>query len=425
MDKAPWLFLEPYVHLLRQNNTLLVYNTLSKVALEFNLPGRLSQLVGELTDPGNGYVVPVTPDLMLDPDVQEFINQVRGHFMGDLLDPSWSEGKPVNLIPEPVVKHGLTPPPTQASQFLPGIDVRNYLQEITFFLNRGPGALQGPFAHAAYQFSYPDLPSETEAEMNPDLFRSMLDDVNQYAPTLIHLSGRNLFLYPHLEQVISSLASSPFQKKYHILADGWNDQIVPFLLIQKNTSLAVYVTFPAGMTGLAGHLASLPDPKMLKKIEFNLVLRNMEELQMAQEMIRLLELTNLYFKPLYTGENLGFFRENVFVSREDILASQPDQRQVFSRISVNENDFGKFSVLPGGEVHANLIDPAIGHASTHNLADLVGLELKQGISWRRSRKGVSPCGGCLYQFLCPPISSYEIFMKRFNFCDVYPTGEAS
>jgi len=70
-------------------------------------------------------------------------------------------------------------------------------------------------------------------------------------------------------------------------------------------------------------------------------------------------------------------------------------------------------------------DAMIGNAAKHTLADLVSEELENGISWKRTRKGVSPCSGCIYQFLCPPISSYEIFMQRFNFCDVYPKGKVS
>lgn len=424
-DNSPWLFVEPYVHLLRQDDTLLVYNTVSKTVLEFDLTNKLSKLTNELADPANGYVVSLSPDLLIDPSVQEFINQLRSHFMGDLLDPSWSEGKPVNIIPEPIVKHGLHPPRREASAMQSGLDLRNYLQEMTLYLNSGPGPGSNPFLYAGLQFSYPDLLSEKETDMDINLFRSLIDNVNQYTPTLIHISGINLISYPYLEQAIEHLTFSPFQKKYHLLINHWEDQITPFILAQKNSGLALYITFPTPPEAIARHLERLPDQKLLKKTEFNFVVSNQEELDAAFETIRILDLTNVYFKPHYSGENLDFFRENVFVSREEILASQPDQQQVFSRNSINENDFGKLSILPGGEVFANMNDAMIGNAATHTLADLVSEELENGISWKRTRKGVSPCSGCIYQFLCPPISSYEIFMQRFNFCDVYPKGKVS
>ncbi|MBE0646250.1 MAG: TIGR04150 pseudo-rSAM protein [Bacteroidales bacterium] len=422
-DSSPWLFLEPYVQLLRRDDSLLVYNTISKAVLEIDLTGSLSELADELTNPENGYVVPLSMDQLQDADIQEFVNQLRGYFMGDLLDPSWSAGKPVNLMPEPLVKHGLMPPASKGSVMNTGLEVRNYLQEITLYLNTGPDAGESPLAEAGFQFTYPDLFSEKALEMHINLFRALVDDVNQYTPTLIHLTGKNLLEYPALEQAISHLTSSPFQKKYHILARQWNRRIIPVILAQKNTSMAVYITFPVPSDVIASFLTDLPDAKLLKKIEFNLIVSSQEELVMALKIADDLELTNVYFKPLFTGENLDFFRENVFVSKEEILVAQPDQKQVFSRNSINENDFGKLSILPGGEVFANLNDPSIGNATTHSLVDLVSEELRNGVSWQRSRKIVAPCSGCLYQFLCPPISSYEVFMKRYNFCNVYPNGE--
>ncbi|MFH1295780.1 MAG: TIGR04150 pseudo-rSAM protein [Bacteroidota bacterium] len=424
-DNPPWLFLEPYVHMLHREGALLLYNTISKTVLEFSNSRELSKLADELLDPDNGYVVPLSASQLQDPEVQDFLHQVRQHFMGDLLDPSWSECKPVNIVPEPFVKHGLRPVPIQKSPLKPGLEVRNYLQELTLFLNAGTEPSSGPSASAYLQFSYPSLVSDKEEQMELPLFRAMIDDVNLYTPTLIHISGMNLLAYPHLEEVIRKLASSPFQKKYHLLIDHWEERIIPFILAQKQTTLALYITFPSHPEPIAGYLQSLPARKLLKRLEFNLLVSNQEELQMAQETVRMLDLTNVYFKPVYNGENLDFFRQHVFVSREEILASQPDQREVFSRISINENDFGKLSVFPAGEAYANLNDPMIGEATKSSLVQLVTQELDRGISWRRTRAGVTPCNGCLYQFLCPPISSYEIFLKRFNFCDVHPNGKES
>ncbi len=423
-DNPPWLFLESYVHLLRREESLLLYNTLNKTVLEIFISHELAKLADALLNPDNGYVVRLSPSQFQSTEIQEFIIKLRQHFMGDLLDPAWSQGKPVNIFPEPFVKFGLNRAPRQQSPMKPEVDLRNYLQEITLFINAGGVETENQFRTAYLQFSYPVCVAEKEKEMDFHLFRAIIDDVNNYTPALIHISGKNLITYSHLEDVIGVLATSPFHKKYHLRIEGWEEHLIPSILVQKQTTLSLYITFPAHPGTIAGYLQSLPDPKLLKKIEFNFIVSDQEELQMALEIIRTLNLTNVFFKPFYTGENLDFFRENVFVSREEILASQPDQQQVFSRISINENDFGKLWVLPGGEVYANLNDPLIGEATRDSLVQLVSHELKNGKSWRRIRNDVSPCKKCLYQFLCPPISSYEIFLERFNFCDVYLNGEA-
>ena len=422
-DNSAWLFLEPYVHMLCQDGVFLLYNTISKTVLEFSNSHALIQITEGLIDPGNGYVVSLSTSQMQDATVRDFIRQLKEHFMGDLLDPSWSDGKPVNIYPEPFVKFGLKLPQEQHSAMKADLDVRNYLQEITLFLNTGTEASAEPYSAAYLQCSYPAVVSAKTEEMDIHLFRTVIDDVNNYTPTLIHISGINLLAYPYLEDVLEVLGSSPFQKKYHLLIEHWEERIIPYILVQKQTTLSLYINFPVNHDTIAGYLRSLPDPKLIKKLEFNFVVSNQEELEEALEIVKLFDLNNVFFKPFFTGKNLDFFRENVFVSKEEILASQPDQQQVFSRISINENDFGKFSVLPGGEVYANLNDPMIGEATKSSLVQLVRSELGKGISWRRIRAQVSPCKDCLYQFLCPPISSYEIFMKRFNFCDVYPNGE--
>ncbi|MFC2101892.1 TIGR04150 pseudo-rSAM protein [Bacteroidota bacterium] len=424
MNHSRWLFLEPYVHLIHRGGTLLLYNTVSKKVLEFPDAGELIPLADELLVPENGYVTQLTPIQLEKREIIEFIEQLRQHFFGDLLDPEWSEGRPVNIFPEPAVKHGFSSVPEEGSPLKPGLNLRNYLQEITLYLNSETASSAPGVTSAFRQFSYPVCITQREEEMDLNLFRALIDDVNQYTPTLIHISGWNLLSYSGLEDVISKLVSSPFQKKYHLLAEHWEKRIIPFILIQKRSSVALYITFPTEPDTILGYLHSLPDEKMLKKLEFNFVVSSQEELEMALEIIPLVELENLFLKPIYTGRNIDFFKENVFVSKEEIMAAQPNQQQLLSRISMNENDFGKLFILPGGETFANLNDPTIGHATEKSLTELVAQEINHGTSWRRTRSKVNPCSSCLYQFLCPPISSYEVLMNRYNFCDVYPTKGA-
>jgi pseudo-rSAM protein len=144
-----------------------------------------------------------------------------------------------------------------------------------------------------------------------------------------------------------------------------------------------------------------------------------EELETAQEIISRANLPNPWLNPYYNGKNFSFFRETVFITRDDIGNSRPDQHQVFSRLTVNESDFGRFTLLPDGSIHANLNDPPVGVLGSVQPEEMILKELLDGASWVRTRKNVSPCRDCLYHFLCPPVSSYELLMNRFNFCDVF------
>ena len=419
-SKQQWLFLEPYVHLLHRNGILFLYNSVNKKTLEIIASPVVYKLTAELEKPSNGYVVPITAKQLINPDIIDFISQLRQTFMGDLLNPEWSSGKPVNLFPEVIVKHPLEKKKHVKQHLIPDLDPRNYIQELTLFINTDILDESEPFSNAFRQFSYPTFYSLKQEDMSIQLASSIIQDVNNYTPTLIHISGANIFSYPDLDELIKLMATSPFQKKYHLINNQWEAETVNRDLAQKNTSLALYITFPSHPDSIASDLRTLQEPKHLKKVEFNFVIRDDEELQMSLEIIQILDLENIYFKPYFTGDNLDFFRENIFVSREEILAAKPDQKQVLSRLSINETDFGKFSITPDGAVYANLNDPELGNAREHTLSQHVEKEIDAGVSWGRVRREVTPCKDCIYHFLCPPISSYEIFMKRFNFCDVDP-----
>jgi len=420
-----WLFIEPYVHLIHRKESVLFYNTMNHKVLEYHGSHVIYLLAGEILDPSNGYVIPLSNDQLEHPEVSKFITQLRKTFMGDLLDPAWSEEKPVNILPEPFVKHGFRKTEDGKTPSVDELDPRDYIQGLTLYLNSGPQAVSVGYPGACHQFGFPGIESEEIQFMDLSLFRKIINDINNYTPTLIHVSGSDILAHPGLDDVIDHLASSPFQKKYHLAAYNWKDELVSKVITQKRSTLALYITFPTHPDILAACLSALPEDKFLKKVEFNFVIRDTEELQMSLEIIQILDLENVFFKPYFDGQNLNFFIENVFVSREEILAANPNQQQLFSRITINETDFGKFAITPMGEVFANLNDSPVGDATQQSFVHLVHLELDRGISWSRTRGKVTPCNDCLYQFLCPPVSSYEIYMNRFNFCDVVPNTPKS
>ena len=418
--KHQWLFLEPYTHLLRRNGSVLLYNSVSREVLEYTNSDAIDELAGKLEDPSNGYVIPISADQLTKEEIANFVSQLRQTFMGDLLDSTLSKGKPVNVLPEAIVKHSLEKRIPSSPTLVSTVEPHHYIRELTFFVNSSTKESLEPYSKAFRQFSYPACYTASDEIMDINLVNSLIKEVDSYGPSMIHISGANILQYPDFDQLIKVMASTPYPKKYHLFLPNWETPKVQQLLAKRKTTLALYISFPINPEIIIHNLRSLNELKHLKKIEFNLIVRDEKDLQMALEIIQMLELQNSYFKPYFTGENLDFFRENIFVTKEEILAAQPDQQQVLSRLSVNENDFGKFSVMPQGEIFANLNDPKVGNANEHSLAQLVEMEISDGQSWKRTRARVKPCQNCLYHFLCPPISSYELYMKRFNFCDVVP-----
>ena len=46
-------------------------------------------------------------------------------------------------------------------------------------------------------------------------------------------------------------------------------------------------------------------------------------------------------------------------------------------------------------------------------------ELHNGKGWFKVRKHLTPCKGCIYNQICPPISNYEYALSRNNLCGIH------
>lgn len=84
---------------------------------------------------------------------------------------------------------------------------------------------------------------------------------------------------------------------------------------------------------------------------------------------------------------------------------------------MNLYDFGKINIMSNGDVYANINNPRLGNIYENNIYDIVQYEINTGKSWFRVRNQV-PCTDCIYQWLCPSPSDYEIVLERPNLCNV-------
>jgi len=73
--------------------------------------------------------------------------------------------------------------------------------------------------------------------------------------------------------------------------------------------------------------------------------------------------------------------------------------------------------MPDGDVFANVNHSALGNVKTHSIFEIVYKEIIQGKSWLNIRNQ-EPCNNCIYQWLCPPPSEYEILIGQPNLCHI-------
>ena len=124
-------------------------------------------------------------------------------------------------------------------------------------------------------------------------------------------------------------------------------------------------------------------------------------------------------KPVFTKENVGFFENNIYLSEEDVMHPDCDKQDVFAHQVMNTNFWGRLSIMPDGNVYSNLNLPPLG-TLRDRLYDLIVDEMKSHRAWRWTRDEVSPCKDCLFRYLCPSPSNYELVIGRNNLCHIRP-----
>lgn len=151
----------------------------------------------------------------------------------------------------------------------------------------------------------------------------------------------------------------------------------------------------------------------IEDCEFNFIVRSQEEYEKYELDIKTYGISNFSFVPIYDN-NLEFFENNIFLSEEDIKSSRLSKRHVFINQSINSNFFGSFTIMPDGKIYSNVNKPAIGTLGD-KIYTLIDKEMRENHAWRYIRNQ-KPCSDCLYQWLCPAPSNYEIVIGRSNLC---------
>jgi len=410
-----WLYLEPFVHLTQQKNHVLLYNTLNRKMFEPALSDEITRLVRELGVESNGYVIPVDAADLEKETVKQFISRLTRLHMGGLLPVTLSRGKPLNILPRPAFKRGLKP--YEAGIERPGIRPQDYLHEISLHLNAGHSELTRLFPDAFYQFAFPFGGKQFGTTLEPSLFTKLLAEFSSLSPLAINIFGADPAAYSHWVELVALLKQTGFSVKYHFSLP--QAAAAPLDTLGRRDKIALFVTFPFYTENLETIEKLEDDPRKKGRLEYNFILRDTDDLDKAQQLIAHFKLRNSFLKPCFTGANQQFFEQHVFITTDDVAGSKPDQKQIFSRITFNENDFGKFTILPDGTIFANVNDPALGNLHSMDGITMIETEMNKGISWNRTRNRVSPCKSCVYNFLCPPVSSYEVFFNRFNLCHIY------
>jgi hypothetical protein len=374
-----WFTIEPYVYVNLTNQCALLYNTLDGVIIESEKI-EIIELLREILQKKNRGVSLLTNEKYQTKNINSFIKELREKYMGDIIDVSLSKGKPVQLLPffNFSYQHEIY----KRQNFSSHRNVLENLSEISIHVNNTTDLIKLiPFLH-----SIPGKPTFNIIGNITDIptYRELLSFFEQ------HLSPKNMIC-------------------------SYTDVIALQPVFENNFSYKILVHFPMDMQQWNNSRQLLINQTL--PFEYIFDISSVNDFEQAEQLIEQFQIEKYQLTPLYTNDNIDFFEENVFLSKEDILSTPITIKDFFSRQSMNIFDFGKINILPNGDMYANVNHPTLGNISTDSIYDVVYKEIEEGKSWLRVRDQ-APCIDCIYQWLCPPPSNYEIVIGRPNLCHV-------
>jgi len=401
MMKKYRLILSQDTFLWVKNNEGLAYQSKNYRAFVFSLSEKLHKICRHLLVLEHLYTSEFTENELNNSDVRHFVDKILEINAGWLISDTSTKKGSVSLMPVLKIQE-------EVSDFFEkhergvGGKIIQHIHELTFYVN---GSRYGNDRYYLQTI----FPTKHESMLETEKITRFIRNSKNPFLTNINLVG-NVFSFPNFEELVHSIevfdtslticitVSDVLANKELLKKFCWSDKTIFRILMDKKDNIEQVIVF-------------LRDLEITFLVEF-IIFSEQDYLDVEQ----ISTTVKGSFVPVYNGENIIFFKSNVFIRQEEILASALSKREIFKRQATNIFHFGKLIVLPNGNVYADVNKAPLGTIDD-TVYSIVYREFTEGKSWFRVRDFV-PCKDCIYQWLCPSPSNYEIIIGKPNLCHV-------
>lgn len=406
-NKKFWFFLESHIYVNNKSDEMLLYDTHTGTDLYVKSAVAI-QLVNKIyKDDSLGCIELESSDL-IEPEIQDFVDKVVKNRMGGLQNQYMHPIKPVILLP--ILSLNLDVEKFKDKEnidlFL-ARDISKYLLDVNIVLNNSCRQ-QCPHCQSYYRQLFCCSKGCTSDSLSQDSLMNLLRQISYFPVRTINITGGDIYRYQYLD--VFNTSNKDDKKVFNFYVHYLNYQENPYI---DNQKIHLIVNTPVNID-ILHKVYSLTKEKDIK---YHLIVENEEQYDELESALNELGIEDYEVHPYYNGRNIQFFEKNVFLSKEDIVASPISIREIFRNQKLNANSFGSLYILPNGDVKANLNEKTIGHLGKDKIIDVINHEMMQNTAWRIVRSS-GPCQNCVYQYLCPPLSNYERVLHRQNLCHV-------
>ena len=412
--KHYWFTIETYVHISIKRNDVLLYNSYTGKSLIYKGEKKILAMVKRIESKKNLYVILLSEKDIADPVTRRFVVDIKENFMGDLIDASYSSGKPVQMKPILTVKNDVKYLKNDDDRSV-GEDMMKYLTEISLYINDECSQNCFICQNAYKQFHCCTKNMKHKSESDIKKINVLLNELISSPVINLNIIGGNILSYSQFEDLITSLYKKKFQKTFFCHYSNINVDNNLLKLLKFNSSLVnILITLPADERKLIVAVETLK--KEAIKAKYTFIIQYDREFEQIQNIVQSFDIIDYYLQPFYNGKNLKFFKKNVFVSKDEVLDDKPSIKEILRNMLINSQNFGRLTITSDGNIYSNINSRRIGILGKDSIYDVIYKEMYQGKSWRRIRKNVEPCKRCIFFALCPPISNYSYAIGKYDLC---------
>lgn len=410
-----WLYLEPFVFVFRKKENVLFYNSLSGDYFHMENKGIIKKIVSELTNPLAMYCIEIDDYQFQSDAFRKFVDLLRSNYMGEIIDKSLADKKPISLYPKATVmkskEHLL-----QEGNI--GNNVLSYLNELTIQITDRCD-LDCKYCNIVNK-QFLACMAKNSNELSIETIKKVLMSIQYSSVSKINIKGGDILLYSNYDELIPILKQYSqygyiFIFNYKQLVNGGHSYIKQLLKLRglNNITLKIQVVGRINQIAFENILKTIMEVDL--PVEYELIIFNQQQYNDADSFCNKTIKTDFVIKPfIIQGSRLI---SDILIDEKSIFSQIHSKKDIFRRQILNSNDFGYLQMNADGNVFANINMPKLGNIKRSFLSELIQKELKNGKSWFRIRNQL-PCKNCVYQWLCPPPSNYELATNKFDLCNL-------
>lgn len=324
--------------------------------------------------------------------------------MAGLIPIDREQGKPINFLPILNLQKDVDKAVSIGELSLVVDDLLSYLSRLTLCL--GSGRLCPSYLSRVWR--------EQEAHwMSPSLLYSLLEQARHSRLKQVGLYADSLFLHPQMQEILGLLESYEYDYQLWMSAKHYLQHQGRIETCLRSMKCSCHLSLLASATELED-LARMSEVDV-QLTSWHFLIEDEAQYARVEQFTERWGIVQSELVPIYTGDNLPFFEEYIYLSEDDIFSEPIEMRRIFCNQKLNSNDFGALTVLPTGECRVSLNTPTLGDLMQSSLLEILYKELTANTAWRKTRNS-GKCQKCFFQYLCPPPSSYEQVIGREDLC---------